>query len=242
MKLVKAVQDLLSEAPAIAPIMGLSTFNTFSELAGTLFTGLCNSTEIGNTVARVYGADAGLVELTTYDITETARRNFEPGGPPATLLFSRGVHAVMAHRIANYLWTHENPNLALAFKAACGRVLDTDIHPAAQFGAGLWLDHGLGFVVGETCIIDDDVSIWHNVTLGSTLSDSGACRHPHIGRGAVIGAGSILLGNIKIGANVNIGAGAIVVEDVADNQLVVGNKALTRGKARISFLDKDQPE
>ena len=242
MKLVKDVQDLLSEAPSIAPILGLSKFDTFAELAGTLFTGLCNNTDVGNTVARVYGADASLVELTTYDVTETARRNFEPGGPPATLLFSRGVHAVMAHRIANYLWTHENPNLALAFKTACGRVLDTDIHPAAQFGAGLWLDHGLGFVVGETCVIDEDVSIWHNVTLGSTLSDSGACRHPYIGRGAVIGAGAVLLGNIKIGANANIGAGAIVVEDVADNQLVVGNKAAARGEAKISFLNTEKTE
>jgi len=150
MKLVKDVQDLVSEAPSIAPILGLSKFETFAELAGTLFTGLCNNTEIGNTVARVYGADASLVELTTYDITETARRNFEPGGPPATLLFSRGVHAVMAHRIANYLWTHENPNLALAFK--------------------------------------------------------------------------------------------IVVEDVADNQLVVGNKAAARGEAKISFLNTEKTE
>lgn len=242
MKLVKDVQDLLSGAPSVGPMMGLSGFETFAELAGTLFTGFCNNPEIGNAVERVYSADANLVELSTYDITETARRNFEPGGPPATLLFSRGVHAVMAHRIAHHLWIHENPNVALAFKAACGRVFDTDIHPAAQVGAGLWLDHGLGFVVGETCVIEEDVSIWHNVTLGSTLSDSGACRHPHIGRGAVIGAGAIVLGNIKIGANANIGAGAIVVEDVADNQLVVGNKASTRGKAKISFLDTEQAE
>jgi len=235
MQLVRDVQDLLAESPDVSGIIALTPFRTFPEMAGALFASLTRNAAIGQTVTSAYGAEKTLVETTCYDIAETARRNFEPGGPPATLLFSRGVHAVMAHRVAHKLWTDGNLNLALAIKAACGRTFGTDMHPAARIGAGLWLDHGLGFVVGETSVIEEDVSIWHNVTLGSTLNDDGPFRHPHVGRGAVIGAGAILLGGIKIGAGANIGAGAIVIGDVPDRGLVVGQKAQNRGTARISF-------
>lgn len=239
MGLVKDVQDVLTATPALREILDLAPFETFPELAGALFASLTGNAGIGHIVASVYRADAALVEMTLYDIHETARRNFEPGGPPATLLFARGVQAIMAHRVAHKLWDAGDLNLALAMKSTCGRAFSTDMHPAAQIGAGLWLDHGLGFVVGETSVIEEDVSIWHNVTLGSTLSDSGPCRHPHIGRGAVIGAGAVLLGGIKIGAGANIAAGATVVEDVAEGALIVGHKAQARGTARISFTKQD---
>jgi serine O-acetyltransferase len=236
MQLVKDVRDLLDTSPEVANILTLAPFEGFADLAGALLTSLTGNAAIGGMTASVYAADAGLVEITAYDIAETSRRNFEPGGPPATLLFARGVHAVFAHRVAHKLWTDGDTNLALAVKSTCGRAFGTDIHPAAQIGAGLWLDHGLGFVVGETSVIEDDVSIWHNVTLGSTLNDDGPRRHPHIGKGAVIGAGAIVLGGIKIGAGSNVAAGAIVVDDVLEREVVTGHKAVHRGKARVSFL------
>jgi serine O-acetyltransferase len=239
MRLVNDVQELLAASPDVGQILALAPFDTFAELTGSLFASLTGNAAIGQSVASVYRADDALAEMTRYDIEETARRNFEPGGPSATLLFSRGVQAVMAHRVAHKLWKDGDTSLALAIKATCGRAFDTDIHPAARIGSGLWLDHGLGFVVGETTVIENDVSIWHNVTLGSTLNDDGSFRHPHIGKGAVIGAGAILLGGIKIGAGANIGAGAIVVGDVADGGLVVGHKAQDRGTARISFTKTD---
>lgn len=239
MKLVDDVQDLLNTSPQVKAVLNLEPFEDFAQLAGSLFTQLCHSTAIGKTVRSAYAADAALAETTIYDITETARRNFEPGGPPATMLFSRGVQAIMAHRVAHKLWVDGDTNLSLAMKTACGRTFSTDIHPAAQIGAGLWLDHGLGFVAGETSVIGQDVSIWHNVTLGSTLNDSGSHRHPHIGTGAVIGAGAILLGGITIGANANIAAGAIVVQDVPKGMLVVGSKATIRGPSRITFSQSE---
>lgn len=239
MKLVEDVKDLLAASPDTAAIMLLSQFDTFAELAGTLFAHLTGNAIVGQTVTAIYAADATLAELSIHDISETARRNFEPGGPPATLMFSRGVQAVMAHRVAHKLWSEGDTNRALAVKAICGRAFATDMHPAAKIGAGFWLDHGLGFVLGETSVIEDDVSIWHNVTLGSTLNDDGPMRHPHIGKGSVIGAGAILLGGIKIGAGSNIGAGAIVVDDVIDGALVVGQKAQSRGVARINFSKTD---
>ncbi len=235
MDLVDDVKALLNAEPDVAAVLQLDPFEDFAELAGGLLGRICNNYRVGKTVHAVYAADAGLRDTALYDIVETSRRNFEPGGPPATLLFSRGVHAIMAHRVAHKLWVDGDFNLAHAVKSAFGRAFATDIHPAARIGAGLWLDHGLGFVVGETAVIADDVSIWHNVTLGSTLSDSGTRRHPQIGTGAVIGAGAILLGGITIGANANVAAGSIVVEDIPAGMLVVGSKATVRGPARVGF-------
>lgn len=237
MKFVEDVRTLLDRSPDLAGLMGFGHFEDFAQLAGSLFASLCHSPHLGEIVADAYSGDAQLVEISMYDITETARRNFEPGGAPATLLFSRGVQAIMAHRVAHKLWSNGDSNLALGVKATCGRVFATDIHPAAQIGAGLWLDHGLGFVVGETSIIAEDVSIWHNVTLGSTLNDSGPRRHPHVRSGVVIGAGATLLGNIDIGAFSNIAAGALVVEDVPEGRLAKGQKAQIGGKARVHFTD-----
>ena len=241
MKLVDDVRTILEGSPNISAVLGLGSFDDFPQLAGTLFSSLCTNTAVGKIVAETYATEPDLVATSLYDITETARRNFEPGGEAATLLFSRGVHAVIAHRVAHAIWNKGDTNLALAIKTVCGRAFSTDIHPAAKIGAGLWLDHGLGVVIGETSIIERDVSIWHDVTLGSTLNDSGNRRHPHIKSGAVIGAGAILLGGIAIGENANIAAGAIVVDDVAQGTLVVGTKATTKGKARVSFSNNQGP-
>lgn len=239
MKLVEDVQALLTADPQVAQVLGLGAFADFPQLAGALLGQACNSTAVGKIAASVYAADAQLAETSLYDIAETARRNFEPGGQPVTLLFARGVHAIMAHRVAHRLWVDGDTRLALSIKSAAGRAFCTDIHPAAQIGAGLWLDHGLGFVVGETAVIAEDVSIWHNVTLGSTLNDSGPHRHPHVGSGAVIGAGALLLGGITIGANANIAAGAIVIEDVPEGLVAAGSKARVKGPARVRFRPTD---
>jgi serine O-acetyltransferase len=213
-----------------------SKFEDFADMASVILDVL-----VGIDAAvtlRVYRNDPALAEISAYDIMETARRNFEPDGAAATLMFSRGVHAVLAHRVAHALWQSGDQVMALAIKSIAGRALSTDIHPAAQIGRGLWLDHGLGFVVGETCIIGRDVSIWHNVTLGSTLSDSGSQRHPEIGDNVVIGAGAIILGNVKVGNGANVAAGAIVVSDVPEQTLVVGSKSRNLGTAQISFAPK----
>lgn len=235
MKLVKDVQALLDASPEVGKVLKLGPFADFSGLAGALLGQVTQNEAVGRAVQSAYAADAELVETTCYDISETARRNFEPGGDATTLLFSRGVQAVMAHRVAHKLWLAGDMNLSLAVKATCGRTFATDIHPAAKIGAGLWLDHGLGFVVGETAVIAEDVSIWHSVTLGSTLTDSGAHRHPHIGSGVLIGAGAILLGGITVGNHANIAAGSIVVEDIPEGRLVVGSKATVRGASRVRF-------
>ncbi len=242
MRLVDEVHQLLNASPEVASMLGLRPFKNIAELLGPMFGSFSNNPAIGKIFFETYSADQDLVKLLDYEISETARRNFEPGGEAATLLFSHGAQAVIAHRVAHKLWSEGNFNPALAVKATCGRAFNTDIHPAAKIGAGLWLDHGLGFVVGETSVIEEDVSIWHNVTLGSTLNDSGPTRHPHIGRGTVIGAGAILLGHIRIGQNANIAAGAIVLEDVEDGFLFIGHKARRHGQARVNFANSEKSQ
>ncbi len=235
MQLVDDVKALLEADPQAKAILDLGPFSDFPTLAGAVFKHLTGNAQIGKTVADTYRGDPVLADLSVHDIAEAARRNVEPGGAAATCLFARGAQAIMAHRVAHKVWTDGDTTRARAVSAICGRALDTDIHPAARIGAGLWLDHGLGFVAGETSVIEEDVSIWHNVTLGSTLSKSGPKRHPHVKRGAVIGAGAILLGGITIGAAANIGAGAIVLEDVPEGTLIAGQKAMMRGTARVRF-------
>ncbi len=237
--LVKDVKALLADSTQAADLLGLGPFEDFSELMEALFSALCTEA-VGRIVSKTYRESPAIIAATERDIAETARRNFEPGGPAAVLLFSRGVHATIAHRVAHRLWQNGDTAAAMAVKAACGRAFATDIHPAAQIGAGFWLDHGLGFVAGETTVIGRDVSIWHNVTLGSTFNNSGADRHPKVEDGAIIGAGALILGNVTIGAGANIGAGAIVLEDVPPGRVVVGTKARDVGPARVSFLDKEQ--
>jgi serine O-acetyltransferase len=237
--LVEDVKALLEGDKQTADLLGLGPFEDFPDFLGALFSAICTEA-VGRIVAKTYRETPALVAATQRDIRETARRNFEPGGPAATLLFSRGVHATIAHRVAHQLWQNSDTTAALAVKAASGRVFATDIHPAAQIGAGFWLDHGLGFVAGETTVIGKDVSVWHNVTLGSTFNTAGPDRHPKVEDGAIIGAGALVLGNVTIGAGANIGAGAIVLEDVPPGRVFVGTKAHDAGAARVSFLDKEQ--
>lgn len=235
LNLVADTEAVLNGSPDAAALLRVQPrrFDDFADLAGTLLAAFAGVP--GEVVRRVYAANPGLVALSIHDITETARRNFEPGGAAASLLFARGVHAVMAHRVAHQLWQGGDHTLALAVKSAFGRAFSTDIHPGAQIGPGFWLDHGLGLVAGETCVIGQDVSIWHNVTLGSTLADSGPQRHPTIQDGAVIGAGAIILGNVTVGAGANVAAGAIVIEAVPARTVFVGAKARSAGAAKVSF-------
>ncbi|WP_108816755.1 serine O-acetyltransferase [Loktanella sp. Alg231-35] len=236
--LVEDVRTLLAGDRQAADLLGLGPFEDFPDLAGALFSALCNQ-RAGRIVAQTYRETPTLLADTERDILETARRNFEPGGPAAVLLFSRGVHATIGHRVANALRQRGEATLSMALKATFGRAFATDIHPAVQIGPGFWLDHGLGFVAGETTVIGQNVSIWHNVTLGSTFNNSGPDRRPKIEDGAVIGAGALVLGNITVGAGANIGAGAIVMDDVPAGRVVVGTKARDIGPARVSFVQKD---
>ena len=132
-----------------------------------------------------------------------------------------GFHALCLHRLAHWLYRC-NINLIPRLISHLGRLLTgIEIHPAAQIGEGVFIDHGMGVVIGETAIVGDYTLIYQGVTLGGTGKETGK-RHPTIGKNVVVGAGAAILGNIQIGDRVRVGAGSIVLRDVSSDCTVVG--------------------
>ncbi|HNW85651.1 MAG TPA: serine O-acetyltransferase [Candidatus Limiplasma sp.] len=151
-----------------------------------------------------------------------------------------GLSALKAHRIANTLYKHGHSLLARWLSQRSRHQTGIEIHPGAEIGRRVFIDHGDGVVIGETTIIGDDVTIYQGVTLGGTGKDVGK-RHPTIGNGVTIGAGAKVLGPIHIGDHSKIGAGAIVLRDVPPNCTVVGNPGrVVRKKTAMDDVDLDQ--
>lgn len=146
------------------------------------------------------------------------------------VLFFKGFQALTCYRVAHDLWKQGREELAMYLQSLISEVFAVDIHPAANIGCGILLDHATSFVVGETAIIEDDVSILHEVTLGGTGKEIGD-RHPKVRRGVLIGAGAKLLGNIEIGQNTKIGAGSVVLSDIPPNSTAVGVPAKVIGRS-----------
>ncbi len=143
-------------------------------------------------------------------------------------LHFKGFLALQSQRVSHWLWARGQLHLARHLQSRMSEVFGIDIHPAVEIGQGVMLDHGSGLVIGETAIIEDDVSILQNVTLGGTGKEAGD-RHPKIRRGALIGAGATILGNIEVGVGAKIGAGSVVVKAVAPFTSVVGVPARVVG-------------
>jgi serine O-acetyltransferase len=132
-----------------------------------------------------------------------------------------GVHAILNHRVAHWLHKHKVPFLPRLISQKSRFFTGIEIHLGAQIGKKLFIDHGMGVVIGETTIIGDNVTLFQGVTLGGTGKERGK-RHPTIGNNVVISAGAKVLGSITIGNNVIIGAGAVVINSVPDDCTVVG--------------------
>ena len=132
-----------------------------------------------------------------------------------------GFHALLAHRVAHWMWTHHLKFAARVLSHLTRIVTGIDIHPAARIGRRFFIDHGMGVVIGETADIGDDVTLYQGVTLGGT-SWRKEKRHPTVRDGVVIGAGATVLGPLTIGRGSKIGAGSVVVKDVPEESTVVG--------------------
>ncbi|WP_342594053.1 serine O-acetyltransferase EpsC [Salinicola lusitanus] len=161
------------------------------------------------------------------DLVALLREDAAIPEPFTPLLFFPGYRAVQCHRIAHQWWLDGLTDLASHLQYRTAVQFSADIHPAATLGAGLFVDHGAGIVIGETAVVEDDVTIFHGVTLGSSGKVSGD-RHPKVRRGAFLGAGATILGNIEIGEDARIGAAAIVTRSVAAGTTVIGTAARPR--------------
>ncbi len=187
---------------------------------------------ISETFRRANADDPGIGEALRLDLAAVVERDPACERFIEPFLYFKGFHALQTHRLAHWLWSNDRRDFALYLQSRSSDVFQTDIHPAARFGRGLFLDHATGLVVGATAVVEDDVSILQNVTLGGTGKEAGD-RHPKIRRGAMIGAGAKILGNIEVGACARIAAGSVVLRPVPPHSTVAGVPArvITTGSA-----------
>jgi len=149
-----------------------------------------------------------------------------------------GLQAILFHKFAHWLYRHGRHVMARMVSQTARFLTGIEIHPGARIGRRLFIDHGMGIVIGETAEIGDDVLLYQGVTLGGTGNERGK-RHPTLGSGVVVGAGAKVLGNIQIGDCSKIGAGSVVVKSVPNNSTVVGipGKIVRRKGERVGVLD-----
>jgi serine O-acetyltransferase len=146
------------------------------------------------------------------------------------LLYFKGFHAIQTHRLAHWLWSKGRKDFAYYLQSRSSAVFQCDVHPAARIGRGIFLDHATGLVIGETALVEDDVSMLQDVTLGGTGKEEGD-RHPKIRQGVLIGAGAKILGNIEVGHCSRVAAGSVVLKSVPNNVTVAGVPAKVIGEA-----------
>jgi serine O-acetyltransferase len=174
--------------------------------------------------------DPSLGEAFRADIAATVDRDPAADRYLEPVLYFKGFHAIQTHRLAHWLWNKGRKDFAFYLQSRSSAVFQTDINPAARIGRGIFLDHATGLVVGETAVIEDDVSMLQDVTLGGTGKEDGD-RHPKIRRGVLIGAGAKILGNIEVGQCARIAAGSVVIKPVPAQMTVAGVPAKVVGEA-----------
>ncbi len=183
-------------------------------------------------IEEAIAADPGLVKAAEIDILAINTRDPACEDFSTPFLYFKGWHALQAHRIAHWLWKQNRTALALYIQSQVSANLGVDIHPAARIGCGIMLDHATGIVIGETAVVEDDVSILHSVTLGGTGKETGD-RHPKIRQGVLLAAGCKVIGNIEVGQGAKVGAGSVVLEDVPPHVTVAGVPARIVGTPAV---------
>lgn len=180
-----------------------------------------NALQIREIFDDAYESDASLEKAAERDMSAVLDRDPAARSFLQPFLFFKGFHALQTHRVAHWLWNEGRDTLAFFFQSRVSELFNVDIHPAAQMGSGVMLDHATGIVIGETAVVGDDSSILQGVTLGGTGKEFGD-RHPKIGRGVLVSVGAKVLGNIRIGDGARIGAGSVVLKEVGENCTVAG--------------------
>jgi serine O-acetyltransferase len=190
-------------------------------LAAKLATADVTSDALHGLLSALFAEEPVTVATAATDLAASVDRN--PAFPDELtgLLYAKGFHALQTYRAAHVLWRRGRRELAVWLSAQANEVFAVDIHPAARIGAGVFIDHGTGVVIGETATVGHDSSMLHLVTLGGTGKDSGD-RHPKVGRGVLIGAGATILGNVQVGDGARIGAGSVVLDRVPPRSTAVG--------------------
>ncbi|WP_275076001.1 serine O-acetyltransferase [Providencia rettgeri] len=198
-------------------------------LANKLSSPIMPALEVREIVEEAYRNDEQMIFSAAMDLSAVRLRDPAVDKYSTPLLYLKGFHALQAYRIGNWLWKEGRQALAVYLQNQISVSFGVDIHPAARIGCGIMLDHATGIVIGETAIVENDVSILQSVTLGGTGKTCGD-RHPKVREGVMIGAGAKILGNIEIGRGAKIGAGSVVLHPVPPHTTVAGVPARIVGK------------
>ncbi len=201
-------------------------------LAAKLASAEISATPLRHLFDEVLAADPSIIHATTQDLIAIRQRDPAVKNYSTAILFFKGFQALQAYRIGHWLWQQGRVTIALYLQSQISETFCVDIHPAAQIGHGILIDHATGIVIGETSILDDNISIMQGVTLGGTGKESGD-RHPKVRSGVLIGAGAQIIGNVVIGEGAKVGAGSVVLNDVQPHTTVAGVPAVMVGKPRV---------
>jgi len=241
-RLRREAQEAYEREPKLAPlffdsILNQPSFETavFHRVAARLRNDVVSLPLIVQAFAKACADDPCIAEAAKADIAAVLERDPACDRLIEPLLYFKGFHAIQAHRLNHWLWNHGEQDFALYLQSRSSEVFQTDIHPAAKFGLGIFLDHATGLVVGETATIGDNVSMLHHVTLGGSGKEHGD-RHPKVRHGVVIGAGAAILGNIEVGEHARIAAGSVVLKSVPPHATMAGVPAKV-----VRIAETDEP-
>ena len=212
-------------------------------LAQKLGHGDLSSMQLREVIREAYSSDPQLAVQAARDMRVVRERDPACRTYLQPFLYFKGYGGLQAYRIGHWLWEQGRDILAYHLQSRVSELFAVDIHPNAKIGAGVFIDHAHGIVIGETAVVEDDVSMLHSVTLGGT-GKQGGDRHPKIRRGVLIGAGAEVLGNIEVGEYARIAAGSVVLRDVPARCTVAGVPARPIGgrcgDSTVPARDMDQ--
>jgi len=211
------------------------------QLASKLESTTLNALSLRDLIEEAFGAEENLIPFAKEDLMAVRGRDPACRKYSQPLLYFKGYLSIQAQRVAHYYWHKDRMHLAYFMQSRISEVFAVDIHPAAILGKGCFIDHATGVVIGETAVVDENVSMLHGVTLGGTGKERGD-RHPKIHRGVLISTGAKVLGNIQVGEGAKIAAGAVVLEDVPPHTTVAGIPARPIGREFVEqpALEMDQ--
>ena len=210
-------------------------------LAGSLGAGVLPPMLLCEVFHEVLSADVSICLAAFADLHAHRTRDPACDSYVTPFLHFKGFHALQSHRMGHWLWQRDRRWLALLLQGRASSRFGVDIHPGAEIGSGVMIDHGTGIVIGETARIANDVSMLHGVTLGGSGCARGD-RHPKVGHGVLFGAGAVVRGPVRVGESAKVGAGSLVLGDVPPRATVAGVPARVVGKPLVELpaLEMDQ--
>ncbi|MBU2648044.1 serine O-acetyltransferase [bacterium] len=234
--LYKQVQVEATEEPMLASYLHATVLNHNTldkalsfHLAGKLSSPNLEAMQIRDVIDSAFRKQPRIGEEFRADLTAIRERDPAACGLAEPFLHYKGFHALESYRVAHWLWEIGRRSLALHLQNRISELFGVDIHPAARIGKGILIDHATSVVIGETAVVEDDVSMLHEVTLGGTGNVTGD-RHPKIRKGVLIGAGAKVLGNVEVGEYSKIAANSVVLINIPPHCTAAGVPAKVVGK------------